>query len=232
MTLNPTEELIPIEPNPSEKIPELEDESRLVAMLAVTAIDPAAARAYARKKYLIYAFVLLFCIGMPLAVFSIVSLGNIATPLRHAGIYVVLGAFVIFFYVMIGTIMSRHRILKNLGLSPVEKINEAPSDVNILASRHGRILECGFSQKGCFWRFPKAAPVFILEYRGGLFYSSMTAPNTVKMIFSELPKSRLWRKLRIESGPQGLRLSRPIRMSKFFLHDLWLLEKVLAALKI
>ena len=195
----PSEELFPIEPFVGGQAPELEDESLLVMKLAVTALDPAMARAYARKKYLIYAFVLLFCIGLPLGVFAAVSLGNIPLWLRQAGIYGLLGLSFVFFYAMIAAIMSRHRIVKNLGLRPVEKHGEAPPDVNMLASRHGRILEGGFSQKGCFWRYPKAAPTFTAETRRGIFYASATTPSAVQRILAGLPPGRLWRKMRIEN---------------------------------
>ena len=100
----------------------------------------------------------------------------------------------------------------------------------MVAERLGRRLEYGVRQAGNFWRHPKTYPSFSVEYRGGAFQVDPSAPLRVQNIFQQMPPGRIWRKLKIYSGPQGLKTERPVRLAKYFLHDLWLMEKILSVL--
>ncbi len=227
-------ELFPLEPWNGPGPPELEREDWLLQKMALEPIAPAAAQAYARRRYPMYFLLAVAFIGLPGALIGTNLLLEWGLPLwlARVGIALVLGAFFIFFFVMIASMASRSKVFKHLGIVPVE--HPAPGladDVSILAKRHGRSLEYGVSASGNFWRYGKAVPEFQIENKNGQFFASAGLPAPIRGVLARLPRNKRWNNLRIHGGPWGMQTSRPIRQANSFIHDLWLFEELLNAMK-
>jgi hypothetical protein len=225
-------ELFPIQAWNGEGPPELKSEDLLLIQMSQGPMIASAARAYANRKYLMYFFIAVSFIGLPLAVFGATYLNQLGFPLwlSQVGIVITLGGFFIFFFGMIILIASRSKVLKHLGIRPVEEgRSKVSDDVAMLAERHGRVLEYGIEGTENFWRHASRLPVFRIEYWNKQFYASSGLPSSIRSVLERLPPNTLWRKLRIDGGPEGIRSSRPIRLAKYFIQDLWLLEGILNA---
>lgn len=212
----------------SEAFPELGDDAALVQALAIRPMDPALARSYARRKYLIYFFIAGFGLGLPLCVFGITALAEHGLSHRFAQLLIglTLVGFFIFFFAMIRLIVSRGNIHPHLGIAPAEI---PANNVAVVAVRHGRTLEYGFRDAENFWRCSKPSPPFAVAYREGAFHAAGELPPGAERVFANIPPHRRWRRLTVMGGPQGIQTRRPVRLAKYYLHDLWLLEKILAA---
>lgn len=224
-------ELLPIAGLDSADPPELADEGTLLLAMAVKPMDPEEARAFVRKKYLHYFLTFLMLFGSPLLLFWIMARGEHGWSRLTVQIAVVvfLALFFILFIVMIVMVASRGKVAKYLGFRAIEgREGDAASDVSMVAERRGRVLEYGVSQDGNFWRYRGSFPVFRVENRGGTFFADAATPAYVRTVLGRLPPHRRWRKLALQGGPEGLRSSRPVRLAKLYLFDLWLLERILA----
>jgi len=227
-----TDDLIPIPASGTEGPPELSDEAYFIASMAIQAIDPSIARSFARKKYYIYAMILIFCFGLPLTIIGVVSIPNLPKWVTQAGVWISLAVFFIFFYAMVYVILSKHKVLKFIGFRAIGEADATKPDVLAIADRHGRSFEYGHTQKGNFWRYIKPLPEFRIEYRDGVFYGSAGLPSRVQHLLGQIPPHRRWKKLSIESGSGGIRTQRPVGKAGNMLYDIWLLEKILGALKV
>jgi hypothetical protein len=225
-------ELFPIQAWNGEGPPELKHEDLLLMQMSLGPMAASAARAYANRKYLMYFFIGVSCIGLPLAVFGATCLNELGLPLwlSRLGIVITLGGYFIFFFGMLILVASRSKALKHLGILPIqENRSNVSDDVAMLAKRHGRVLEYGIEGTENFWRHPSRLPVFRIEYWNKQFHASPGLPSSARSLLESLPPNSLWRKLRIDGGPEGIRSSRPIRLAKYFIQDLWLVEGILNA---
>ncbi|HKX13034.1 MAG TPA: hypothetical protein VJP40_07770, partial [bacterium] len=222
----------PLEPRDGPGPPELEREDWLLQKMAIEPLDSSAARIYARRRYPMYFLIAVACIGLPgaLIVTNLLYEWGFPVWVSQVGMVLVLGAFFVFFFVMIAWMLSRSKVLKHLGIAPVEgPARGTADDVSILAKRHGRMLEYGVSASGNFWRYGKAVPEFQVENKNGQFFVSSGVPPSIRDFLSGLPRNKRWRGLRIHGGARGMRTSRPVRQANLFLHDLWLFEGLLNA---
>lgn len=227
-------DLIPVEPRSGEGPPELRREALLLEQMAVERLDASAIRAYTRRKYPMYLLMAVAFIGLPCAVFGTTFLTQLGLRpwIAKVGIAAVLLAFFVFFFAIIALVASRSKIFKQMGIRPIEQAAEGvANDVSMLATRHGRSLEYGLSGAGNFWRYGKAVPEFHVENRDGQFFATPGLPSAIREVLESLPRNSLWRHLRIWGGPWGIQTQRPIRLSKYFLQDLWLFELLLNSMK-
>lgn len=227
-------ELFPLEPWNGPGPPELDREDWLLQKMAIEPIDPSSARAYARRRYPMYLMIAVACIGLPCALIGANLLHEWGFPVwvSRAGMVLALGAFFVFFFAMIGWMLSKSKILKKLGVAPVE--HPAPGiakDVSILAKRRDRTLEYGISASGNFWRYAIELPEFQVENKNGQFYASSGLPPAMRGFLSRLPRNKRWRGLRVRGGTGGMQTSRPVRQANLFLHDLWLFEGLLDSIE-
>jgi len=228
------DDLSPLEPGGGERPPELRDEAYLLLQMSLSPMDPLAARSYARRKYSIYGLIIVACVGLPLAIFGATFLVQIGLPNWFAQLAVIalLLLFFVLFFAVIALNAAKSRVLKQLGFLPVDGgSGQAQVDVAMLAERKGRKLEYGVSPKGNFWRYCVPSPSFRVESRHGRFFASPELPRSIRDFLSSLPEDRLWKGLRIDGTAQGIQTSRPIRLAKYFLQDLWLLESMLNGLE-
>jgi len=203
----------------------------MLMRMALQPVDPFAAQNYARKKLPI-TLLIAVAFSLPAIFIALSFLSQTSFPhwLLQALVVLVLLAFFVFFFAMIGKSSKSNQLLGSLGLrSPKETEQGLPPDTAMLAERRGRILEYGISQKGNFWRCRRPAPSFQIENRGGIFFASPDLPMGIHALLSAFPKDRIWRHLSIRGDSEGMIASRPLRLAKFYLQDLWLLEKILDA---
>lgn len=233
-------DLAPIPYSGAPGPPELDDEAALLLRMAVEPLDPAEARNYALKKYLIYLLIAGFCIGLPLAVFGAVSLSEWGLPrwVSQAGVWIALAVFFVFFLGMLALIASRGKVYRSLGLRPVARTGtagegggEGQEFVAMEGSRRGRPWEYGMLEKEHFWRCRKPLPPFQVAYVDGAFCTDPLAPPALQSLLAQIPPKRHWRRLRISAGSDGLRTARPAPLAKYAVQDLWLAEKILEALR-
>lgn len=229
-------DLVPILYSGAPGPPELDDEAELLMQMAVEPLDPAEARTHVRKKYLIYLLIAGFCLGLPLAVFGAVSLSEWGLPrwVSQAGVWIALAVFFVFFLAMLALIASRGKAYSWLGLRPVAGTGAAGEGQEFVAMegvRRGRPWEYGMLEKEHFWRCRRPLPPFQIAYVDGAFCADPTAPAALQSLLAQIPPKRHWRRLRIFGGSEGLRTSRPAPLAKYSVHDLWLVEKILEALR-
>lgn len=228
-------ELFPVEPWNGEGPSELEHEGLLLSQMAVEPIEPSALQAYTRRKYPMYFLIAVAFVGLPLSVGGATFLTELGLPawIGRAALAAILFSFFVFFFAIIALVSSRTKVIRHMGIKPIEHATEGvASDVSMLAIRHGRNIEYGLNGAGNFWRYGKAAPEFKMENRDGQFYAAPGLPPAIRDFVGRLPRNKLWRNLRIWGGPWGIQTQRPLRLSKYFLQDLWLLEGLLNSMKV
>ncbi|HEX5035239.1 MAG TPA: hypothetical protein VFW62_12235 [bacterium] len=225
-------ELLPIQTTSHTAIPELRREDWLLQRMAIEPIPPGAIRAYVNRRFLMYALLFVAFIALPAAVFGLNFLfeRGWALWLVRTGIFLTLGAFFLFFYAILAVLLSRFRVIKHLGIAPAKPGQGSAQDTSMLAKRHGRVLEYGIFESENFWRFPKPSPAFRIENQAGRFFASSGLPPRVHGLLSRLPVDKMWNRLKIQSGPEGIQTSRPVGRAKYFIQDLWLLEEILKTL--
>ncbi|HKY64578.1 MAG TPA: hypothetical protein VJR29_14320 [bacterium] len=226
-------ELFPIQAASDTAFPELHREDWLLQSMAIEPISPAAVRAYANRRFLLYSLLFVALIVLPGLILGLNFLLERGWPLWlvRTGIFLTLGAFFLFFFAILAVLLSRFRAIKHLGIAPAKPGQGSSQDASMLAKRHGRILEYGVLDSENFWRYAKPFPVFRIENRGGQFFASPGLPPRVHGLLSRLPTEKIWNRLRIQSGPQGVQTSRPVGRAGYFLQDLWLLEEMLNVLE-
>ncbi len=234
-------DLAPIPYSGVESPPELADEASLLMAMATEPLTPSEARAYACKKYLIYFFILLFCLGLSLSVWLSTQLGEWGFPLAvsRAGVWISLLFFFAAFFVMLALIVSRGKMVRYLGIRPVSRagtgegaLREGQDYVAMQGERRGRHWEYGIRDRENFWRYRENLPSFQIAFRDGAFCASPHLPARLRVLLGSIPPRRSWRRLRLFAGAEGLSTARPLPLAKYFIQDLWLAEKILDALGI
>ncbi len=75
-----------------------------------------------------------------------------------------------------------------------------------------------------------AVPELEAGYRDGRLRAERGAPAGVGRSLSSLPASKRWRDVRVEGGPEGLAVYRTSSREGDWLCDLWLAERIAAAI--